>query len=171
MNRMSASGGCPQWEVEAKRRLAVWKQQLSTARALAHGNIVVEVAASKGVNINVDGCGLRECMESSSFQEIQREAARKLSRWDSNMEIAEKVVYSSFLVSAAREAGVDVDGLRQLPMLKYDRKQDACVQVSLSCPDCVSLEKSMSEGMVGEDFSFSDSEMEGDSSEEPPLAQ
>ena len=103
MERTSASGGCTEWKVEAKQRLAMWKQQLSMVRALAHGDIVVEVAARKGVKISVDGSGLNECMESSSFQ---AEAARKLARRDTNMEIAEKVVYSNFLVSAAREAGV-----------------------------------------------------------------
>ena len=133
------------------------------ARALAHGDIVVEVAAKKGVKISVDGSGLRECMESSSFKEIQAEATRKLSSWDDNMESAEEVVYSSFLVSAAREAGVDVDGMMKLPMFSPGLKKDESVQVSLPCPECVSLEKSLSDGMVGKDFSFSDSEMEGDS--------
>ena len=161
--RRSASGSYVQWEVEAKRRLAKWRQQLSMARALAHGEIVMEVAAKKGVKISVDGSGLRECMESSSFKEIQAEAARKLSKWDQNMDSAEEVVYSSFLVGAAREAGVDVDGLVKLPMVVSHRlKKDESVQVSLPCLECEALEKSISEGMVG-DVSFSESEMEGDS--------
>ena len=81
------------------------------ARALAHGDIVVEVASRGGVKINVDGSGLQECMESASFHDIQAQAARKLEKWDENMANAEQVVYSSFLVGAAREATVDVDGL------------------------------------------------------------
>ena len=105
--RKSASGSS-KWQVEAKRRLAKWKQQFSVARALVHGDIVMEVAARKGVKISVDGSGLRECMESS---DIQVEAARKLEEWNEDMASAEDVVYSSFLVDAAREAGVDVDGL------------------------------------------------------------
>ena len=60
-----------------------------------------------GVKISTDGSGLKECMESSSFQQIQVEAAKKLSRWDENIQCAEKVVYGVFLVSAAREAEVD----------------------------------------------------------------
>ena len=58
------------WEIEAKKRLAVWRQQLSMVRALAHGEIVVEVAAKRGVKIDVEGSGLKECMESSSFGKI-----------------------------------------------------------------------------------------------------
>ena len=49
------ASGSAKWQVEAKRRLAKWRQQLSMARALAHGDIVVEVAARKGVKISVDG--------------------------------------------------------------------------------------------------------------------
>lgn len=81
-----------QWEVEAKRRLARWRQQLSLVRALAHGEIVVETAAKKGVKIDVDGSGLKECMESSSFQVFQSKATRKLSKWDENMANTEEVV-------------------------------------------------------------------------------
>ena len=47
------------------------------ARALVHGVIVVEVAARKGVKISADGSGLKECMRSSSFQEIQVETAKR----------------------------------------------------------------------------------------------
>ena len=57
---------------------------------------------------------------------------------------------------------MDVDGVMKLPMFN-GLKKDESVQVRLPCPECVSLEKSLSDGMVGEDFSFSDSEMEGDS--------
>ena len=106
--------------------------------------IVLEIAARKGVKINVDGSGLRECMELSFFQAIQGEAARKLWKWDENIKSAKGVVYSSFLVSAAREAGVDVDRLVRLPMVTRDLK-DVSVQVSVPCPDCVALEQSMSE--------------------------
>jgi hypothetical protein len=87
--RTSASVGCPEWEVEAKRRLVMWRQQLSMAKALVHGVVVVEVAAQKGVRIN--GSGLRECMESSSFQDILLEAARKLRNIS---RVQSRVVYS-----------------------------------------------------------------------------
>ena len=68
-------------------------------------------------------------------------------------------------MGAAREAGVHVDGLVKLPMLNKAMKKDQSVQVSVPCPECESLEKSMSEGMLG-DFSFSDSETEEGSASE-----
>ena len=74
------------------------------------------------------------------------------------MESAEEVVYSSFLVSAVREAGVDVDGLVRLPMvMSHSLKKDESVQVTLPHFECESLEKSSSENKVGDDFSFSGS--------------
>ena len=60
-------------------------------------------------------------------------------------------------MSLAREAGVDVDGIVKLPMVVKNGRRDEGVQVSLPCPDCVLLEKSLEEDMVGEDFSFADS--------------
>ena len=60
-------------------------------RLLVHGEIVVDVAAQRGVKINVDGSGLRVCME-SSFQAIQAEATRKLRKWDENIESTESCV-------------------------------------------------------------------------------
>ena len=86
------------------------------ARALAHGEIILEVAARKGVKISVDGSGLRECMESSSIKDIQSKAARK---------------HCGLLVSAAREAGVYVDRLLRMPMDSHGTKKDESVQVSL----------------------------------------
>ena len=74
-------------------------------------------------------------MESSSFHDIQVEAARKLQKWDENMESAEEVVYSSFLVGAAREVGLDVDGLVKLPMMNVGKKKDQSVQVNVSCSE------------------------------------
>ena len=40
-------------------------------------------------------------------------------------------------MSAAREAGVDVDRLMKMPMVSHDMKKDESIQVSLSCPECV----------------------------------
>ena len=127
--------GSSKWQMEAKRRLANRRQQLSMARVLARGDIVVEVAATKGVRVGVDGSGLCEFIESSSFNEIQMEAHRRLSKWDQNMTIAEEAVYGSFLVDAAREAGVDVDGLVKLPMLNEGIKSDQSIQVNIPSPE------------------------------------
>ena len=51
VKRKSASGSA-KWQIEAKRRMAKWRQQLSVVRALAHGEIIVEVDARKGVKIS-----------------------------------------------------------------------------------------------------------------------
>ena len=69
---------------------------------------------------------MKKSVESSSFEVevIQLEVARKQARWDSNMEMAEKVVYSSFLVSTTctREVGVDIERIVKLPMIDVKLK-------------------------------------------------
>ena len=56
--RKSASEhGSSRWQIEAKQKMAKWRQQLSKARALAHGEIVVEVAARKDIKISTDESG------------------------------------------------------------------------------------------------------------------
>ena len=102
------------------------------ARALAHGDIVVEVAAKKGVKISVDdGSGLRECMESSSFQEMQR--TPRSCRDGINTWIVQKKWYTaaSWRVQQERLEWM-VDGLMKPPMLSHGSKKDVSVQVSLS---------------------------------------
>ena len=74
--------------------------------------VMDDVHNDRSLLIRTEESGLKECMESSSFQEIQVEAAKKLSRWYENMQHAEEVVYHSFLVSAAREVGVDANDQR-----------------------------------------------------------
>ena len=49
-------------------------------------------------------------------------------------------------MSAAREAGLDVDRLFKLPMVSCDMKKDESAQVNLPCPECVSLEKIFGRG-------------------------
>ena len=57
--RKSASArGSSKWQTEAKQKIVKWRQQLSKARALAHGEIVVEVAARKDIKISTDESGL-----------------------------------------------------------------------------------------------------------------
>ena len=125
-----------QWEIEAKKRSAVWRQQFFMVRALAHGEIVLEAAAKRGVKIDIEGTGLKECLESPSFEAIQVEASRELAKWDDNMKKAVEVVYSSFLVDAAKEAGVNVEWLVKMPMMSS--KKDQSVQVDLPYPKMLS---------------------------------
>ena len=107
----------PDWQIEAKRKLAVWKQHVSVARTLAHGSIVVNVPERRGVKIHEEGSGLKEYMKSPSFMNIQLETAKEIRQWDEKMEVAEELAYSTFLIDAAKKAGVDVEGIVKLSMM------------------------------------------------------
>ena len=100
--RNTDGSGAPLWEIEAKRRLALWRQQLSTAKGLAHGKIAVEVAVKRGVQINMDESAFQQYVESPFLTQIQVEASRKLAEWEHNMACVEQIAYSSLLVIAAQ---------------------------------------------------------------------
>ena len=72
------------------------------------------------------------------------------------------MVYSSYLVSAAKDGGLDLHRLMKMLMICCRMTKDACTQVNFSCQDCESLVRSL-EGMGDEEFGFSDSGMEGGS--------
>ena len=96
----NASGSCPVWMVEVKRRMAKWRQQLSMAKALVHGEIVVEVAARKGLKISAE-----------DLPPLKRSNLRRPGSYLNGIRILWIVQLMWCLVSAAREAGVDVDRL------------------------------------------------------------
>ena len=66
----------------------------------------MDVAAAQGVEIQTDGGGWQQSIESSRLREIEMLVAKMMSEWDEQMAVVERVVYSTFLVSCAREAGV-----------------------------------------------------------------
>ena len=72
-------------------------------------------------------------MTSSSSEVVQREAAQELARWDRNIDIAEDVVFSRFLVDAAKGVGIDADKVVRFP---YDtvEKVDKGEQVKPTMP-------------------------------------
>ena len=58
-----------------------------------------------------------------------------------NIEVVESVVYTSFLVDAAKEVGIEVEKVRECPYLSPATK-DQAVQASFPCPDYVAVESS-----------------------------
>ena len=55
----------------------------------------------------------------------------------------ESVVYTSFLIDAAKEVGIEVNKVRECPYFRSPATKDQAVQASFSCPDYVALESSM----------------------------
>ena len=57
--------------------------------------------------------------------------------------MVESVVYTSFLVDAAKEVGIEVEKVRECPYFRSPATKDQAVQASFSCPDYVALESLM----------------------------
>ena len=47
-------------------------------------------------------------MESPIYAVVCQEAEAKIEKWERNIEVVESVVYTSFLVDAAKEVGIGV---------------------------------------------------------------
>ena len=66
-----------------------------------------------------------------------------MERWEANTALMENVVHASFLVDAAKEAGIAaVEKVRQCPFFTSVTKDQAS-QASFPCRACVALETSM----------------------------
>jgi len=70
-------------------------------------------------------------------------APRSRDREVGNIEVVESVVYTSFLVDAAKEVGIEVEKVRECPYFRSPATKDQAVQASFSCPDYVALESLM----------------------------
>ena len=68
-----------------------------------------------------------------------------MKRWEGNIQAVEEIEYAGFLLDAAKEAGIDVERVRDAPFFKGPARRDQDVQVSFPCSDCVALETSMME--------------------------
>ena len=65
------AGGVPQWEVKAKRDLAIWRQHLPIARAIAHSNILVRCAENNGIaTVEIQQHQFEHLMESPIFNSL-----------------------------------------------------------------------------------------------------
>jgi len=66
----------------------------------------------------------------------------EIEKWGT-FEVVESVVYTSFLVDAAKEVGIEVEKVRECPYFRSPATKDQAVQASFPCPDYVELESSM----------------------------
>ena len=65
----------PQWEVKAKRDLAIWKQHLPIAKAIAQSDVIVRCATQKGLAINhLKDHNFSQLLESPVYGDVRREA-------------------------------------------------------------------------------------------------
>ena len=51
-------------------------------------------------------------------------------------------MYTSFLVNAAKEVGIEVEKVRECPYFRSPATNDQAVQASFPCPDYVAVESS-----------------------------
>ena len=85
----------------------------------------------------------RELLESPIYAVVRQEAEAETEKWGRNIEVVESVVYTSFLVDAAKEVGIEVEKVSECPYFRSPVTKNQAVQASFPCPDYVALESSM----------------------------
>ena len=76
------------------------------------------------------------------YGDVRREAKAQMGKWDDSMALMDNIMHASFLVDAAKEAGIAVEKVRQCPFFTTATNNQAS-QASFPCRDCVALETSM----------------------------
>jgi len=85
----------------------------------------------------------RELLESPIYAVACQEAEAEIEKWGRNIKVVEIVVYTSFLVDAAKKVGIEVEKVRECPYFRSPATKDQAVQASFPCPYYVALESSM----------------------------
>ena len=131
-------------EVKAKEQLAIWKQHLPIVKAIVQSEIIVRCVIRRGLAIDdLRSHNFRELLESPIYAVVRQEAEAEIEKWGRNIEVVESVVYTSFLVDAAKEVGIEIEKVRECPYFRSPATKDQAVQASFPCLDCVALESLM----------------------------
>ena len=112
------------WELEARRELAMWRKRLQPTKGLIRAYFLVECAKSEGVNLETL---LNETSVDEDAVNIQKIANLKFinkgekeyETWEGHVQRLEQVVYSSFLLNAAKKMGINPATLAKDPLSLY----------------------------------------------------
>ena len=135
----------PEWEVKAKRELAIWRQHQKIARAIAQADIIVQCATKRGLAVDQlkHHDFAKAALESPTYSIVRQEAEAQMEKWEEDMAAVENVVHASFLIEAAKEAGIDVEKVRQCPFFIPPATKQQASQATFPCRDSLALEASM----------------------------
>jgi len=76
---------------------------------------------------------------------VRQEAEVEIEKWGTNIEVVESVVYTSFLVDAAKEVGIEVEKVRECPYFRSPANQ------SPSCASKLPLSRLCGTGVIDDD--------------------
>ena len=74
-------------------------------------------------------------MEYPIYSVVHQEAEAEIEKWGRNIEVVESVVYTGFLVDAAKEVGIEVKKVKECPYFRSPTTKDQAVQASFPCPE------------------------------------
>ena len=79
---MSQKGKCADWQTEAKKQMALWRQGLQETLVLVHSKLMVEAAKKRGICVEklVKDRDAEEGIQ--IYQSSSREVQRKVIEWE-----------------------------------------------------------------------------------------
>ena len=131
------------WQVEANRRVAVWRQQLPETRTLVHSHFLLEAAKKRGITLeDLGSTNYTDLGGIRAYKDALKEVQTKMQQWDETLQTVETVVYAAAVVECAEKAGIIIS-VAEDPLSLYVAKQrkmaDAGVQIQVDCSFCTSF--------------------------------
>ena len=132
------------WQVEANRRVAVWRQQLPETRTLVHSHFLLEAAKNRGITLeDLGSTNYTDLGGIRAYKDTLKEVQTKMQQWDETLQTVETVVYAAAVVECAEKSGIIIrsvaEDLLSLYVAKQRKMADAGVQVQVDCPFCTSF--------------------------------
>jgi hypothetical protein len=131
------------YDIQANRRLAVWKQKMTVMKPLVHAAIVEDEAKKHGLPLesivggDVNAIVKMPCMKNEMIE-------RRCADYEERLVLAEKLVHAYFVLEAASKDNIDVSKLALDPVRLFAKERskvhiDREVQVDFGCANCASF--------------------------------
>ena len=130
-----------EWEVEANRHVAIWRQQLPGVKAGVYSFFLLNAAKKQGIDLET--MQSEDVRSLSAYRNVVKEVEAQMSKWEEKMRLVEPIVHAKALIEAAERAGVCLGQVAFDPLSLYlDRRRkcaDVGVQADAACPVCTSF--------------------------------
>ena len=130
-----------EWEVEAKRQVAGWRQRFRDTKALVRAYFLVGAAQQQGVDLPSIKDQKTEAL--INFKMTASNAEKKFEEWERRAGLLEELVYSHYLLANAERKGIRVSQIARDPVQLYislrESKVDKATQATTPCVTCTSF--------------------------------
>ena len=81
---MDRKGTRVSWEIEACKKIGVWRQQLSATKVLVHSKYLVEAAHKRGIDVKAL-VTQKDCGRMPLYRSVLKEVNARMEEWEDKM--------------------------------------------------------------------------------------